>query len=116
MADSRIAMDYTDQRGGKAKLRESTVIRMRHVAKHGSVGRYLNKPEPLYKTHEVRALEEAGIWRVDWVEPGDTEHTGAWCIQGLTEWGRELLQRWERVVERGEGTKGPKRQSTTPPS
>ena len=113
MADTRVAMEYTGKDGAKSKLRESTVVRMRHVLKHGSVGRFVNRPEALYKVHEVRAIEDAGIWKVDWVEPGDTAREGAWVIQGLTPFGRELLDKWERLVERGEGAKGPKRQSMT---
>jgi hypothetical protein len=102
-------MEYTGKDGAKSKVRASTIARMRHVRQHHSIGRFLNAPSPLWKVHEVRALQDAGIWEVEWVEPGDHDRKGAWCIRGLTPFGVELLEKWERVVERREATKGPKR-------
>ncbi|MGW3153795.1 hypothetical protein [Streptomyces sp. NPDC001089] len=109
MADSRVAMEYTGEDGAKKKLRESTVNRMRFVASRGSVGRLQTPEGQSWKAHEVRALQDSGVWNVDWIEPGDINREHAWVIQGLTARGRELLDTWERVVERGEGASGPAR-------
>lgn len=113
MAESRVEMEYTGKDGRRSKVRESTVTRLRHVARHHSVGRFLNPPERMYRAIEVRAIEDSGLWEVEWLEPADLAREGAWCIRGLTPLGQEVLEKWERVVERGEGAKGPQRTRTT---
>ncbi|WP_329271771.1 hypothetical protein [Streptomyces sp. NBC_01451] len=106
-------MTWTDAQGISRQLYESGAARLRYVAGRSGTGRYQMPPgEPVWNTKDVRAYQVLGLWEVTWLEEGDTEHTGAWRIDGLTDRGRELLAEWERRVESGGGRRGPKRTST----
>lgn len=102
-------MNYWDEDGNSHKLYESGARRLAHVAENAPVGR-LQTPRTWAVT-DVRDFETRGLWEVNWLEPGDTEHTGAWSITGLTAQGRNLLVEWNRRVVQGDGARGPKRQA-----
>lgn len=102
-------MNVESEDGGRWKLYESGAGRLAHVASSAPVGR-LQTPKT-WSVTDVRGFQERGLWNVDWLDPGDTEHIGAWVITGLTEKGRNLLAEWNRRVVQGDTARGPKRQT-----
>ncbi|MGW3860394.1 hypothetical protein ACWEDZ_02775 [Streptomyces sp. NPDC005047] len=114
MPNSRISMNFVDEEGNSFQIREGAASRLKLVHERGNVGR-LQAPGP-WKVHEIRALEDRGLWTVDWVEPGDDKREGAWVITGLTDRGRLALAEWNRRVVEGAGKRGPQRTNKEEPA
>jgi hypothetical protein len=109
----RVGMNWTDEDGKDRKLWQSGADRLKYVEGRSGTGRYqMPEGQSVWNTKDVRNFEELGLWQVTWLEEGDTEHTGAWRIDGLTDKGRRLLADWKRRVEEGAGERGPRRGST----
>ncbi|MEV8399301.1 hypothetical protein [Streptomyces niveus] len=97
MAATGYRMRYLDADGKEQKISARTIDRMAHVERHAPCGRYEIKKSlggELWDLHEVRTLEERGIWTVEWIEAGDENHEGAWRILALDEVGRNVLRKW----------------------
>ncbi len=106
----RVGMNWTDEKGVQRRIWQSGAERLKHVAGRSGTGRFqMPEGQSPWSVKDVRSFEEQGLWLVTWLEDGDTDHVGAWRIDGLTEKGAKLLADWERRVEAGAGTRGPQR-------
>ncbi|MFJ4686538.1 hypothetical protein [Streptomyces sp. NPDC088789] len=96
MAATGYRMKYVDAALKEQKISERSVNRLAHVAKHAPCGRFeiRKKTQELWDSHEVRALEERGLWTVEWLEPGDESYEGGWRILHLNDVGRNVLRKW----------------------
>ncbi|UXX93932.1 hypothetical protein N7U49_21220 [Streptomyces sp. AD2-2] len=97
MAASGYRMKYVDAAMREQKISERSVKRLEYIAEQPTpCGRFeiRKKTGDLWDSHEVRTLEERGLWDVEWLEPGDENHEGGWRILYLNEVGRNVLRKW----------------------
>ncbi|WNI17689.1 hypothetical protein [Actinacidiphila sp. ITFR-21] len=92
-------MKYVDADMKEQAIRERSISRLAHVEEHAGedgLGRFEIRKATgeLWDAHEVRALQERGLWDVEWLEAEDEKHEGGWRILGLTEVGRNVLKKW----------------------
>ncbi|MGW1180226.1 hypothetical protein [Streptomyces drozdowiczii] len=90
-------MKYIDVHLREQKISERSVDRLKYAAEHAPCGRFeiKNVTGELWDGHEVRALEERGLWEVEWLEPGDVEHQGGWKVLGLNDVARNVIRKWD---------------------
>ncbi|WP_328749381.1 MULTISPECIES: hypothetical protein [unclassified Streptomyces] len=96
MAATGYRMKYVDGAMKEQKISERSVTRLAYIAEHAPRGRFQIKKETgeLWDSHEVRTLEERGLWDVEWLEPGDEDHEGGWRILHLNDVGKNVLRKW----------------------
>lgn len=112
VAEKRVSMNYVDGGGNERKLYESGASKLKYVADRSGTTRFqLPAGEMAWAAKDVRAFQVQGLWEVTWLEEGDTEHKGAWRIDCLTDKGREVLERWERLVDNEGAARGPRRRN-----
>lgn len=94
----RVKMEWVDDDGRKRKLYSSGAARLKYVAERSSATGRFQMPagQPVWNTKDIRQWEDLGLWRVTWLEEGDTLREGAWRVEELTERGAALLAAWER--------------------
>lgn len=90
-------MKYFDKAMKDQKISERSVLRLAYIEKHGARGRFEIRTDTgeLWDNHEVRTLQERGLWDVEWLEPGDEKYEGGWRILGLLDVGRNVLRKWQ---------------------
>ncbi|MFC4498454.1 MULTISPECIES: hypothetical protein [Streptomyces] len=96
MAASGYRMKYVDRDMREQAIRQRSVDRLAYIAEHAPCGRFEIKAATgeLWDSHEVRTLEERGLWDVEWLEAGDTAHEGGWRILHLNDIGKNVLRKW----------------------
>lgn len=96
MAATGYRMKYVDAAMKEQKISERSVDRLAYIAEYAPSGRFeiRNATGELWDTHEVRTLQERGLWEVEWLEPGDEKHEGGWRILALNDVGRTVLRKW----------------------
>ncbi|MFD9815206.1 hypothetical protein [Streptomyces sp. NPDC059080] len=101
MASTGYRMKYIDSDMNERSIRERSIQRLEYVEEHAPCGRFEIRAatNELWDAHEVRSLQQRGLWDVEWMEPGDENHEGGWRILGLGEVGRNVLRKWrERKI------------------
>jgi hypothetical protein len=97
MPESRYSLKYVDEDGHVRALYASGAERLAYVKENAPVGRLQTPGQRAWAVQDVRKMQDTGLWTVDWVEPGDEEtREGGWIITGLTEFGRNVLNAWNK--------------------
>lgn len=89
-------MKYLDADGTERPLYASGAARLAYVQENAPVGRFETPGGRAWAVQEVRKMQDTGLWTVEWLEEGDTKREGAWRITGLTEFGRNVLNKWRK--------------------
>lgn len=98
MAATGYRMKYVDAKMKEQRISERSVLRLAYIEQSGGPrGRFEIRADTgeLWDSHEVRTLQERGLWNVEWLEPGDDKYEGGWRILGLNDVGRNVLRKWQ---------------------